>query len=174
MFATNLLRCAVAVAVATPCYALADPLNAKAGAWEMTTTTLMAGMPVPAETLAKMPPEQRAKMEAAMQARAAKPSTHVRKQCVTKEDLDQDRLLETDDEDHCTKKVLSRSSTKIVFEETCGVPRTSTASATFETKTPESIVASIDMVHAGASGKVHIDLKGRWLGASCAGIKDRS
>jgi hypothetical protein len=35
-------------------------------------------------------------------------------------------------------------------------------------------VASIDMVHAGASGKVHIDLKGRWLGASCAGIKDGS
>ncbi len=41
-----------------------------------------------------------------------------------------------------------------------------------EAKTPETIVGSIDLTRAG-SGKVHVDIKGRWLGASCAEIKDR-
>jgi hypothetical protein len=29
------------------------------------------------------------------------------------------------------------------------------------------------MVRGGASGKVHVDMKGHWLGASCAGIKEK-
>lgn len=172
MFIRSLLRCAVACAVASPLYALADSLNAKAGAWEMTMTTLTTGMPAPAEALAKMPPEQRAKIEQAMQARAGKPSTHVTKSCVTKEDLDQDRVIKSDDEDQCTRKIISKSANKIVFEQTCAAPHASTSSVTVEAKTPESIVASMDMVQGGASGKIHVDIKGRWLGASCAGIEE--
>ncbi len=42
-----------------------------------------------------------------------------------------------------------------------------------EAETPESIVGSIDIVQSGG-GKVHGNIKGRWLGASCAGIKDDS
>jgi hypothetical protein len=34
------------------------------------------------------------------------------------------------------------------------------------------MVVSMDMVQGGSAGKVHVDIKGRWLGASCAGIKD--
>lgn len=51
-------------------------------------------------------------------------------------------------------------------------PRASTSQMTMEAKTPETIIGSIDMTRAG-SGKVHVDIKGRWLGASCAEIKDR-
>jgi hypothetical protein len=72
MFAKTLLRCTVACAVAMPLYALADSLNAKVGAWEITTTSLMTGMPVPPEALAGMPPEQRARIEKAMRARSGK------------------------------------------------------------------------------------------------------
>jgi Protein of unknown function (DUF3617) len=172
MFTSSLLRCAIAVAVVTPMYALADSLNVKTGAWEMTTTTLMTGMPVPAEAMANMPPEQRAKIEKAMQARADKPSTHLTKSCVTKTDLDQDRMLRSDDEEQCTRKVTSKSATKIVYEQTCAAPHASTSTVMIEAKTSESIVVSMDMVHGGASGKVHVDIKGRWLGASCAGIED--
>jgi hypothetical protein len=28
----------------------------------------------------------------------------------------------------------------------------------------------MDMTQTGASGKIHVDVDGRWLGASCAGI----
>lgn len=170
MSVINLVRCIVALAVATPLYALADSFNAKAGAWEMTTTTLTEGVPVPADALAKMPPEQRAKIEKAMNARAGKPATHVTKSCVTKADLDQDRVIKSDDEGQCKKKIISKSANKVVFEQTCAAPRASTSKVMFEARTPESIVASIDMVHAGAGGKVHVDIKGRWLGSSCTGI----
>jgi hypothetical protein len=151
--------------------ALADAFNAKPGAWEMTITTLTTGMPAPPDMLAKMPPEQRAKIEAMMQARAGKPSTHVLPSCITQKDLDADRIIkESDDEEQCTQKIITKSSNRLVIERTCPAPRAATSQMTIEAKTPESIVASIDMVQGGAKGKVHVDMKGHWLRASCAGI----
>jgi hypothetical protein len=167
-----LLRCAIAFAVAMPLYAYADSFNAKPGAWEITTTTLMQGMVIPAEALADMPPAQRARIEKSMQARAGKPSTHVTKSCVTKADLDQDRVLKSDDEEHCKKKIISKSASKIVYEQTCPAPDASKSTVKVETSTPESIAATMDMVRGSGDGKIHVDIKGRWLGASCAGIKD--
>jgi len=107
-----------------------------------------------------------------MQARAGKPSTHVTKSCVTKADLDQDRVLKSDDEEHCKKKIISKSASKIVYEQTCPAPDASKSTVKVETSTPESIAATMDMVQGGGDGKIHVDIKGRWLGASCAGIKD--
>ena len=46
------------------------PLNVKEGLWEITVTHSMTGMPnmpaIPPDALAKLPPEQRARMEAMM------------------------------------------------------------------------------------------------------------
>lgn len=154
-------------------YALADSFNAKPGAWEMTITTLTTGMPVSPDMLAKMSPEQRAKIEAMMQARAGKPSTHVYQSCMTQKDLDEDRIIKkSDDEDQCTQKIITKSANRLVIEKTCPAPRASTSQMTMEAKTPESIVASINMVQGGADGKAHVDIKGHWLRTSCAGIKD--
>lgn len=171
MFTRNQFRWAVAFAVAVPLYALAAPFNATPGAWEITTTTLTQGMLIPAEALANMPPEQRAKIEKAMQARSGKPSTRVRKSCVTQQQLDQDSMIGTDDEGDCKKKVITRSATRLVLEKTCPAPQAYTAKWTIVARTPESLAASADLVQAGG-GKIHIDITGRWLGTSCAGIKD--
>jgi hypothetical protein len=156
-------------------FALADSLDVKPGAWDMSSTTLTSGSLIPPDTLAKMPPEQRAKIEQSMQARSGKPITHTSKECVTQEDLDQDRMLKEQHEDgdlQCTRRVVSKSSRKLVIERTCPAPRASTSQMAVEAKTPETIVGSMDITRAG-SGKVHVDIKGRWLGASCAEIKDR-
>ena len=61
-----------------------QPLDVKPGLWETTTTTEMGGMPpMPADVLAKMTPEQRAKFEAAMKARAAQGAkTTTRRTCL--------------------------------------------------------------------------------------------
>ena len=171
MFARNLLRCALVFTVMTPWYAIADSLNAKVGAWEMTMTTLTTGMLVPAEAMASMAPEQRAKIEKAMQARAGKPSTQVTKSCITKEDLERDQLIKSDDEGKCTKRIVSKSANKILFEQTCAAPHVSTTTVMIEAKTPESLVASMDMVQGNAGGKIHVDINGRWLGASCGDIR---
>jgi len=42
-----------------------------------------------------------------------------------------------------------------------------------EAKTPEDFAGSMDVVQSGG-GTVHGDIKARWLGASCSGIKDDS
>ncbi len=166
----KLVRCAVALAAAIPFPALAESLNAKAGAWEMTATSLTKGMPIPDSELARMPAEQRAKFEKIIQARAGRTVTQIRKACLTKEDLDEARVVKSDDEGQCKKKIVSKSAKKIVFEETCAAPPATTTKVTVEARTPESIVVSIDRVLGGANGKVHVDINGRWLGSSCTGI----
>jgi len=174
MFTRNLLRCAIAFTVAMPLYAHADSFNAKPGVWEITTTTLTNGMMIPAEALADMPPAQRAKLEKSMQARSGKPSTHVTKSCVTKADLDQDRVLKPDDEQNCKRNIVSKSASKIVYEETCVGGNAYKSTVKLESRTAESISANFDMVRDGGGGKIHVDIKGKWLGSSCAGIKDNS
>lgn len=139
----------------------------------MTYTGLSSGMIMPPEVLAKMPPEQRARIEQSMQARSANPSTHATKSGITKEDLDQNRIIKEEEEDEpgCTTKVLSKSSSKMLLERSCPSPRAYTSRMAMEAKTPEALVARIDMDRAG-SDKTHIDIKGRWFGTSCAGIAD--
>jgi len=62
-----------------------QPLNVKPGLWESTRTINRAGqMPIPAEMLNRLSPEQRARMEERMNAHsAAHSSTSSRKHCVT-------------------------------------------------------------------------------------------
>lgn len=169
-----ILRCVIAFAVAAPLYALAGSLNAKPGAWEITTTTLMQGVLIPPDVLANMPPEQRDKIEQTMQARAGKPVTRVRQSCITQQNLDED-LFNTSDEGHgqCKKKVVTKSENKLVLERICPAPQALTMKLSIEARTPESLVATTDLVQAGG-GKIHMDIKGRWLGASCSGIKEHS
>ena len=169
-----ILRCVIAFAVAAPLYALAASLNAKPGAWEITTTTLTQGMLIPADVLANMPPEQRDKIEKTMQARAGQPVTHVRQNCITQQNLDEDIFVTSDGgRGQCEKKVITKSANKLVLERICPAPQNLTMKLSIEARTPESLVATTDLAQTGG-GKIHMDIKGRWLGASCSGIKDHS
>src|SRR5690348_14518665 len=71
-----------------------QPMNVKPGLWETTTTITVAGeMPIPAEVLNRLTPEQRARMEARMKANSSgHTNTNTHKSCVTKEDLENQRL----------------------------------------------------------------------------------
>jgi len=173
MFARTVIMIAVALAAGIPLRTLAASFNAKPGAWQMSMTTLVVGNPLPPEALASMPPEKRAKVEEAMKARAAKPVTFSHKACLTQKDLDQDRIIQSEQDDNkCTRKVLSKSATKLVMEQTCPEPHASTSQMTIEAKTPERLSADIVRVRGDGKGKVLMDVKGFWLGPSCAGIKD--
>ena len=154
----------------TPC-AFADSFNIKTGAWELTYTSVTTGMLVPPEMLERMPPERRAKFEEAMRARSGQPKTRVHQGCITQKDLDQKNFFkeEGERETQCASKVVSKSSSKLVMERTCPEPRAATMQISVEAKTPESVVGSIDGT-IGA-GKIHTDVKGHWLGASCDEIK---
>ena len=172
MIANHFLRTVAALVMTFPLLIQAQTLNIKTGAWETTTATQMSGMPMPAEELAKMPAEQRARFEKMMQARAGKTNTHVIKSCVTQKDLDQNRWSQGKDDSKCSQKIISRSANKFVMEQTCPPPNASTSRITSEARTPENYVVSVDTQQAGAAGKMHMDMQGRWLGSSCAGIKE--
>ena len=168
-----LVTIAVALAVCRSPQTLAGSFNAKPGAWQMSMNTLIVGTPLSPEVLATMPPEKRAKVEKAMKERAAKPITLTHKICVTQENLDQDRIIESEKEDSkCTRKVLSKSETRLVMEQICPEPHASTAQMTIEAKTPETLSANIVRVRGDGKGKVLMDVTGFWLGPNCAGIKD--
>ena len=151
--------------------ARAEPLNAKPGAWEMTVTTTGAGSIVPPEALSKMPPERRAMVEKMMAERGGKPNASVHKSCVKKEDLEHDRFAEGDDSG-CTRNTVSRTASKIVVATSCPGTPPREGTFTFEAKSPESVVGTIDQ--QTGSGTFHVDIKGKWLGTSCAGIPERS
>lgn len=159
----------IVVAVA-PLGSHAETFDIRTGAWEVTTTSAIAGMPIPKKVLDEMPPAQRAKMEQAMHARAAKPSTHTHRQCVTKEDLIRSRMLKSEDT-KCTTKVIAQSSRSLEIEETCPPPEASKTHVKFDAKSSESYVATME--RAQGEGKVHIEMTGRWLAATCQkGVDD--
>ena len=171
MFHRNFIGAAIAFGLALPGTVLADNLDVKTGAWEMTTTIVTKGLAMPADAMSGMSAEQQKQMQAMMQM-YTKPTTTVKKSCVTKEDLDQDRMLDTQDQEKCRQDIVSKSTTKLVVKLSCSAPEPSTATMTIQATSPEAIVSSIDMVQEKTGGNVHIDMKGRWLGASCAGIEE--
>ena len=137
--------------------------------------SVITGTLIPPDVLAKIPPERRAKLEQAMQARIGQPKIRTSKSRITQRDLDQNRLIKEEsegEEPQCTTKVLSKSSSRLVIERACLAPHASTSQMTVEATTPETVVASIDRAIEG-SGKIHVDIKGHWLGTSCDEIKDR-
>jgi uncharacterized protein DUF3617 len=156
----------------SPC-AFADSFNMKTGAWEFTYTRVTTGMLLPPEMLERMPPERRAKLEETLRARSGQPKTRVHQGCITQKDLDQNNFLkeEGEGETQCTVKVVSKSSSKLVLERTCPAPHALRMQIAIDAKTPENVVGSID--GAMGAGKIHTEVKGHWLGASCDEIKDR-
>jgi hypothetical protein len=151
----------------------ATPLNIRLGTWEMTTTTSLQGNMMPQHELAQMPPEQRAKFEAAMKARAAKPSTQTTTECVTQEDLDH-MQFGTSDDDSCTQKILSQTATRAVFEQDCAAPEASKSSFSMDAPDPQHthMSGTITRLDGDGSGKVSIDISGHWKSAGCEAQDD--
>jgi hypothetical protein len=139
-------------------------------------TTVASGMKLSPEMAANMTPAQRVQLEQMMKAREGKPHTMTVPSCLTKEDVAHDRIIkEMEEEDdaagQCKAKVISKSSSKLVIDQICPGPPASTGYLTIEAKTPESLVATGDRSLKG-SGKAHLDIKGKWLRASCEGIEE--
>lgn len=156
---------AALVLAALPASARAEGLDVKTGAWEVTTKTLMQGMTIPQDAMASMPPEQRAKMEAAMRARSGKVETDTSRTCLTKQDLERGELNKSESK-NCTRKVITQNARHLEVEETCAAPESSRSHFKVDATSAESYTASLD-VSRGERGKVHIDMSGRWIGAIC-------
>ena len=150
-----------------------QPLNIKTGLWENTRTIKRTGqMPIPAEMLNRLTPEQRAKMEERMKANpSAHESTQTEKHCVTKEDLEKNRLKLADE---CTTTVVSSTSTNVKAKTVCEIQGMhSTGNLELTASDPEHLTGSYT-ANISADGHT-MNIEGawtsKWLGSSCGDVK---
>lgn len=144
------------------------PLKVKTGAWQMTVKTTMSGNPIPAAALAQMPPDRRAKVMAAMQARSGKPTSQMYRECVTAEDLnDPARFGRHDGDSDCSNTVVASTPTMTKLSMVCAGDHARTGTATFQAGSPTAIKVVMDLTGIGGGAKVHVEEAGTWLAASC-------
>ncbi len=148
----------------------AEPLNIKPGQWEMSTTTAMSGAMMPPELLARMPPEQRERLEATLKQHAVGAGAHpnTTKTCVTKEDLQRGSVHADKDQDpkNCQNRVVQQTATHMATHFHCTGERARDGEMKMEAVSPEQLKGAIQVTTP--HGKVNLTLTGRWLGATCA------
>ena len=174
---TNLIFIAIVLFV-QPLFA-ADkitPLNVKEGLWEMTVTHSMTGMPampaIPPETLAKMPPEQRARIEAMMKGGE---STDVRKHCITKEKLEKQSAF-SDDRKECARTVLNSTGSKLEMKLHCersGEQGAMDGTLLVEVVGSDTVKGKMQSVTNtnGRTMNMNFTFSSRYLGPACGDVK---
>lgn len=146
--------------------ATAAPLDVKTGLWETTSTTHVSGMAIPPEALANMPPEQRAKVAAMMDAQNDK--TQTSKSCVTKADLDRPFQAQSGAE-HCTRTVVRSSATEAEYKIQCRGKQVREGIMHVQALSREQIKESFTMDTGHAT--VSHEGTSRWISADCGAVK---
>ena len=151
--------------------------NIKPGLWEVTSSPQTSGdMPISDEQLAKLPPEQRARIQAAMQASlAAGNKPHVYKECMTPEKIARNFEIDKGEDSSCKRKVVASSASELQLHDDCEKPERKTVSDVhFHFKGGTQMSGRINVV-TSANGKtmtVNSTIEGKWLGADCGSVKD--
>jgi hypothetical protein len=174
---------ALAIAAGTLVWAAEPtPLNVKTGEWEYSVTMKMAGMPqmpqqmpqIPADQLAKLPPDQRAKIEAALKnaGNMAGGKPMINRHCVKKDDLT--HFNPTGMAKSCKMTVTDSSGSKFEGKVVCDDPDNKTTSTVVaEALSPESMKFS--MVSSGTANghpmNMTVNGTGKWLGEACTDSK---
>jgi hypothetical protein len=165
----------------TSCWAIAAQadtikLNVRSGLWEMTTTGDVSGAPpVPPELLARLPPDRRARMEAAMGAAMSRAKkSHTATHCVTEKDLQ--RGFEPEKvrgAAQCHQTVVSNSGNAMDVREECSGSEKVSGHFHFEAVSPEAMNGSIQIsVSRGSQTMtIHRVLHAKWLSADCSASK---
>jgi len=150
-----------------------QPLNVKTGLWQNTMTTALAGqMVIPPERLANLTPEQRARVEAAMNARSgqgAKTTTY--QSCITKDELQKTPFR---DKKNCTETLISSSNTQAEVKLACTMEGVDgSGEMQIHAASDESIVGSGHgtVTMQGRTMNTSWKLIGKWMGESCGGVK---
>ncbi len=148
-------------------------LAIKPGLWKVTTTSHMNGqLPIPEADLARMPPAQRAKFEAAMKAAAANMGApHVFEECLTAKQI-ADGLKLNETEPSCHRTILSSAPTELRIHESCTGTTVREMDGTFEAPDPSTMHGTIHMVATHGARTMNVDsvVQGQRLGADCRGL----
>jgi len=150
------------------------PLNVKEGLWEVTVTHSMTGMPatpnIPPDALAKMPPEQRARIEAMMKGGS---STDVRKECVTKEKLEKHSAFSANRGD-CTRTVVNSTGSKLEVKFHCEEKQSSSdGTLAMEALGSDNAKGTMHSVTNANGHTMTMDfaISSKYLGPDCGDVK---
>lgn len=179
MFKLRVALCALAVPAAIAVNAGAQAsLNVKTGLWENTVTMQMSGMPampqIPPDALARMTPEQRARVQAAMSSGMGNGQPHIYKSCLTKEKLAEGFRPDGPEKANCKRTLVSSSSTSMDIKEECS-EQGGTVVGTFhvEAHGADETSGTMHMVinHEGRTMTSDGTFQGKYLGADCGDVK---
>lgn len=153
-----------------------QPLDIKLGLWEATNNSQVTGTPpsIPPEVLAKMTPEQRAKFEEAMKARASQgPTTRTFKSCITKEKINDQRVFD-EDRKSCTRTVVTSTSSKLDMHMECmdtGTKRSGTVR--IEAINSENVKGSVQFVSSSndRTTNINANFTAKWISPDCGDTK---
>jgi hypothetical protein len=153
-----------------------QPFDVKVGLWEVTHTITSSGMPpIPPEMLARLTPEQRAKMEERMKAHASEsPRTKTVRSCLTKERLEKD-LAFADDDPACKHTIVSSTSSHLEVHLECDREgMKSDGTFKLDAVSRESVKGSVHTVTSGGDNSMTIDstFTAKYLGSDCGTVKD--
>jgi hypothetical protein len=121
-----------------------------------------------------MPPEQRARVEAAMkQSGMGGPTADVHKECVTKEKLEKQSVF-SDNRKECTRTVLNSTGSKLEIKVHCEENKSSTdATLLLEAVSSDNVKGSMQSVTntTGRTMNMNFTFSSRYLGPVCGDVK---
>jgi hypothetical protein len=150
-------------------------IDVKPGLWETTVKSEMSGvtmqMPqIPEETLAKMPPEQRARVEAMMKGRGMN-NTNTTRSCITREMISQGLAYQNDKS--CSYKLTGSSSSRqdIHVECTRG-PQQTVGDMAIDRVDAEHTHGSMNMKMSGnTSMSMKMSFDAKFISSDCGDVK---
>jgi hypothetical protein len=157
-----------------PTNAKLQPLNVKTGLWESTVTYSRAGqLPIPAGTLARLTPAQRARLEERAKANSGNSTTTTHQSCLKKEDLENPDFT---DKQKCTWTTLESSSIGAKGSATCDYPEMDaklSGAGEIIAVDQEHVKGTMHMTGNAGGRSMNTDatFAAKWLGSSCANIK---
>ncbi len=167
-----LLSFGIVAADKTPVFSV--PLSIKVGLWHMTYTTDRNGIAVthsfPPELLAKMTPEQRAKTEARLKAKATQGAqAENREYCLTEERLRNAVFDPTSSGVACQRTVIVSTGKVQQFHEECADGSSKRSiDGHFEGVDTDTMRGSLKVKSEGPSVyTMNIEIAGRWIAADC-------
>lgn len=167
----NAISILILTAAACPA-ADVTPLNAKPGLWEVTTVTERSGMPpIPADALAKMPPEQRARIEAQFKGMST-PQTTTKQSCFTQEDVAKG-FGWNNTEKSCRQTIVTATGSRQEVKWECEGQQKGSGSIKIEAPDTSHVNAQIDIT-MGSNGHVmnmKVSTSAKWLANACGDVK---
>ncbi len=156
-------------------FAAGASLDVNTGLWEVSSTGETSGTPpIPAEALARMPPEQRAQMQAAIasaMAQSNKPT--IARLCITQKTLQRGMDFNQRESANCERSVMDSSSSKMNIRMECTGDETMNGTFHIEALNRQAIRGSLHMVvsNGGNAMTVNRDIQGKWLASNCGSVK---